>query len=306
MINEINQLEKRKKNFQNKENNEKNSSNFPFSYSQVQVLTKYKDLNSYDEYNVNNDNISVYNQNYEDKNKFKLNEEKIEENNNYINYNKEDNNINFKNKNKNNNDSQKVFNISKVIKLGRTKKSSNRKGKHNKLAQDNVIRKFKIQLIKNILDYVNSLFMINNYGKSKKPINIIKKTDCLFNKSISKLDNIKWLDSKLYNIFSQKVSIKLSNFDSDYNKKLIVRIFEKKEEKKVIQILNKTIREMLYIYINNDSNKNYPGFKTLKNDITKFKELGENDAYIEMYSLVANSFEIIFDIIKERKKKCKN
>ena len=201
--------------------------------------------------------------------------------------------------------SKLIFKIDKVLKLGRKKKNERRIGKHSKLAQDNVIRRFKVQFTNNLLNYVNSLFKINNYGKSKTPINIIKKTSAIFVKSINKEDNLRWLDTQLKSIFSQKLSTKLSNFDMDYNKKLIERIFEKNEEKNVIKILEKTIKDMLLVYINSDQKNEYPGFKTLKDDIQKLKDLGESEAYIEMYVLVSTSFENIFRNIMGRRKRTK-
>ena len=171
------------------------------------------------------------------------------------------------------------------------------------MAKDNVIRRFKVQLITHIFNYINSLFNINNYGKSKKQINVIKKLDTIYIKTISKEENIEWLNSKLNFIFSKTISSALSNFDINYNKKLIQRIYSKNEEKKVINILDKTIREMLSIYFNNDPENKYPGFKTLKDDLIRLRELKEDEAYIEMYTLVATSFEEIYEKIIPRKKK---
>lgn len=198
---------------------------------------------------------------------------------------------------------QLIFNIKKIKKLGRIKKNSTKKGKHNKMTKDNVIRRFKVQLITHIFNYINSLFNINNYGKSKKQINVIKKVDSIYIKTISKEENIEWLNSKLNFIFSKTISSKLSNFDINYNKKLIQRIYSKNEEKKVINILDKTIREMLSIYCNDDPENKYPGFKTLKDDLIRLRELKEDEAYIEMYSLVAISFEEIYEKIIPIKKK---
>ena len=171
------------------------------------------------------------------------------------------------------------------------------------MAKDNVIRRFKVQLITHIFNYINSLFNINNYGKSKKQINVIKKVDSIYIKSISKEENIEWLNSKLNFIFSKTISSTLSNFDINYNKKLIQRIYSKNEEKKVINILDKTIREMLSIYCNDDPENKYPGFKTLKDDLIRLRKLKEDEAYIEMYTLVATSFEEIYKKIIPRKKK---
>ena len=60
---------------------------------------------------------------------------------------------------------------------------------------------------------------------------------------------------------------------------------------------------MLSIYFNNDPENKYPGFKTLKDDLIRLRELKEDEAYIEMYSLVAISFEEIYEKIIPRKKK---
>ena len=198
---------------------------------------------------------------------------------------------------------RKIFKINKIRKLGRKRKISAITGKHNKFAKDNVIRKFKALFINNIYLYVNSLFKINNYGKAKHKINIIKKIDPKLVKTISKEDNMVWLNSKLRDFFSQNISKKLLNFENNYNMKLIKRIYEKNEEKKVIEVLEKTIKEMLYIYTNDDDKKICPGFKTLKDDIKKLEHKGEDPAYIEMYSLVVENYETLFYTIKPRRKK---
>ena len=50
-----------------------------------------------------------------------------------------------------------IFNIEKVLKLGRIKKGSNKKRKHDKFQKDKIIRKFKVLLMKNIFIF---FFMI--------------------------------------------------------------------------------------------------------------------------------------------------
>ena len=196
----------------------------------------------------------------------------------------------------------KIFNIKKVIKLGRIKKNSSKIGKHDKYSQDNIIRRFKFQFTKNMLNYINKYININRPKNKKKKK--IQKLSSLTIKLISKEDNINWLNSKLRYIFSQKISTKLVGLNSDYNKKLIEKIYRKGEEKIIIQILEKTVREMWKAYITNDKNK-YIGFETIEDDINKFKDLGESEEYIEIYTLVANNFEEIFQNIKQRKKKLK-
>ena len=71
----------------------------------------------------------------------------------------------------------------------------------------------------------------------------------------------------------------------------------------MIKILEKTVKEMWIIYINDDKNNEFPGFNTIKYDINKFKELNESDEYINLYISISNNFENIFNKIKPRKKK---
>ena len=73
-----------------------------------------------------------------------------------------------------------------------------------------------------------------------------------------------------------------------------------------MEILEKTVKEMWHIYIYGSEDKNYIGFKTLKNDIDKMRELGETDEYIRRYINVAIQFESIFKRIIGRKKRRNN
>ena len=90
-------------------------------------------------------------------------------------------------------------------------------------------------------------------------------------------------------------------FNKDYNKKLIDLIYQQNKEIDVIKILNKTIREMWLVYINDDVDKSYNGFSTLKDDLDKLRERGETESYINHYINIANKFEDIFDEIISRK-----
>ena len=201
---------------------------------------------------------------------------------------------------------QKIFDIKKEIKLGRLRKNSLKKGKHDKYQQDNVIRKFKAQFLQNIYNYINLSFKYNKDSNNRKPINIIQKISSIDTKSLSKFDNLIWINSKIKTIFSQKISSKFVNFESNYNSKLIQKIYEKNEEKQVIKILEKTIKEMWLIYINDDKDNEFPGFNTMKDDINKFKEMNEPEEYLQIYISICRNFINIFNRIKPRKKKLKN
>jgi hypothetical protein len=195
--------------------------------------------------------------------------------------------------------SKKIFSIKKVKKKGRHKKNSNKKGKHDKYNRDNIIRRFKVHLMRNIFNYINSLFTINQ--RSKKYKKIIKMISSSNTKLISKKDNLEWLNSSLKKIFSQNVSKRAFNFNSNYNQKLINKIYKENKEINVIKLLDKTIREMWIIYINDDIEKSYDGFSTLKDDIKKLKEIGETEYYINLYINVSQKFEEIFNSITSKK-----
>ena len=130
----------------------------------------------------------------------------------------------------------------------------------------------------------------------------MKKISSYETKLISKKDNIKWFNTKIKNIFAQKISSKFRFYDSNYNIALIKKIYEQNDEEKVIKILEKTIREMWLVYINDDPDNDFPGFNTLKCDIDKFRNLGETEDYINLYINTCINFEDILDNIKPRKR----
>ena len=206
----------------------------------------------------------------------------------------------IKKQNINSNNKNKIFKTKKVLKPGRIKKNSSKKGKHDKFQKDNIIRRFKVFLMRNIFNYINNSFIINTNKDENNRVNVLQRISSFNSKSISKQDNIKWLNSKIKDVFSENLK-KFICFDLDYNKKLINKIIQEGKEKKTIYILNKTIKEIWIAYINDDKNNNFIGFETIKQDIIKLRKLGETEAYINLYIKVANDFENIFNEINPRK-----
>ena len=199
----------------------------------------------------------------------------------------------------------KIFSIKKIRKRGRIKKNSFKKGKHDKNNRDNIIRKFKVKLMNSLYDYINRSFIINTNRQTRK-IKIIKKLSSNDTTSIKKEDNIKWFNSQIKNVFSQNISTKIAHYDLDYNSKLINKIYLKGQEKRVINILDKTIKEMWLVYVNDDEEYNFKGFHTLKDEIKEFRKKGQEEAYIEKYIKIAKNFEEIFVNIKSRNNKKKS
>ena len=113
------------------------------------------------------------------------------------------------------------------------------------------------------------------------------------------------MNSKLYKVFSEKVSVDCSLYDSDYNKKQIQKLYRENEAKNVINILEKSIREMSNAFIQNE----IPGFDSLNEDIKELKEkMKKNNQenikeYLIKYRNIALNFESIFNHKNSRSNK---
>ena len=58
---------------------------------------------------------------------------------------------------------KQIFLVKKIVKLGRIRKNSQKKGKHGKYQRDNVIRRFKVFLMKNIYIIIFVLILIQKF-----------------------------------------------------------------------------------------------------------------------------------------------
>ena len=191
---------------------------------------------------------------------------------------------------------KKVFLIEKVKKrnrkIGRINKEDkdNYYGKHDKFKDDNIIKKFKVHLHESIYNYLNHSHQNSTNNKKKVFLyridtNETKKT----NKSASK----EWFKKKLRDVFSCNLSKKCSTKEKSYNK--IEKIFSEGKNKEMMEILEKTVRNMYNSYINDEK---IEGFKTLKDDIEELKQEmkanGEEeliDNYIKEYNQIALKLE---------------
>ena len=198
----------------------------------------------------------------------------------------------------------KIFNIKKVIKLGRIKKNSSKIGKHDKYSQDNIIRRFKFQFTKSMLNYINKYININRPKNKKK--RKIQKLSSLTIKLISKEDNINWLNSKLRYIFSQKISTKLVGLNSDYNKKLIEKIYGQNKMKNLIAFLEQNIGIVYKEYISEEVSQKdiFKGMRKINADLERIKiKYNYDNHYINEVRRTAVNLEQIFSEKKEKYKK---
>jgi hypothetical protein len=139
----------------------------------------------------------------------------------------------------------------------------------------------------------------------------MKRISPKVSRRIKKEDNLKWFESKIFEIFSEKVSLKYSLNNPDLNKKKINKLIGLNEAKNVINILNTNVEELYYKYINNVK---IDGFKTLKDDMEELEVHMESTnqenvkEYLQKYEYIAKNLKSIFlqKIARNHKKKKTN
>jgi hypothetical protein len=196
-----------------------------------------------------------------------------------------------------------IFQISKEsknVKKGR-KKIGNIGGKHNKFSRDNMIRKIKAKIMSAIVSYINSnlkdIFLENElYSKI-----LLQKIDQKYIRDTSVKFNIRLMDLKIKDIFSDRVSTKYLILGKNFNKKLIKRLIKSENQKYNIGILEMTFLQCL----DHVSGKKY--YEKLKGLEEEFKNvvnnMKETDKYIEAFYKTLNIFEFHYKNITPRRKK---
>lgn len=199
-----------------------------------------------------------------------------------------------------------IFDIQKINKIGRKpKKAKNFKGKHNKMTDDNIIRKIKAKFYNNIVDYINILYEqsskeIKKYPKDKKFKKFIQKIISSESKVIKKEDNLNWFSLKIKDILSAKISSKFTKYRADYNKKNIEYIYKENKLKDLIEVLEKSVRNVYYDYCHDIKAE---GLKTLENDINEIREEMKNDEEEEIDEYSVKFKEIALNLEKKFRKK---
>ena len=196
---------------------------------------------------------------------------------------------------------KKIFRIEKINKkIGRIKKNSIFKGLHNRSSEDNIIRKIKGRFIEKIRLYINTEYQKYLWQKNKnkkRNIYLLKKINPTIYRKIKKEDNLKWFNTKIYEIFSENISIRYSSYSPDLNKKKINKLLSLNEAKNIIDILNTKV-EILYNKFIND--EEIEAFKTLKDDIKELEhhmEINKQEnieEYLRRYEYVAKNMKNIF------------
>ena len=198
---------------------------------------------------------------------------------------------------------EKIFKIAKTNrKIGRIKKDSLLKGKHDKLSEDNIIRKIKVRFHEKLRIYINEeykKYLSKKYIKKRKSIvSWLKKVNPRVLLKIKKEDNMKWFETKIYEIFSEKVSSRYSTYSPDLNKQKINNLYCIGNAKNVLKILNSNIETYYYKYINDEK---VEGLQTLKDDIKELEICMKNKKqenikeYLRKYEYIAKNLKEIFN-----------
>ena len=194
--------------------------------------------------------------------------------------------------------------------LGKKRQSEN----HTKFAFDNVVRKIKSKLFGALLIILNKSLEKDQNPNLKQDSKEKKgevKTEC-FLKPDQKIiiqtnveENKKLLDSKLRDIFSQKVSTKAKNYSKqyqlDYNKNFIEKIKNDETRKKTNDILDMTFLQCMEHF---RGSKRYEALNGLEKEYENvIKEMRDEEEYMESFVEQLNKFEIMYSQKKARKSK---
>ena len=190
----------------------------------------------------------------------------------------------------------KIFDIKKVSKrIGRRKHDKPELYKyeavHTKYRQDNIIQKIKIHFINSTMDLINRIY--NEYLNIDSKKRLLQKIKPNFTKIWRKKGNQEFLEKKLKDVFSEELSERCSTFHDkkNYNKEQIEKLYEKNKAKNVINILDKSLKEMYRIYImENNGMKEY----NLKYDLIQIEQKNGKE-YAQEYNKKALDFLNLFD-----------
>ena len=184
-------------------------------------------------------------------------------------------------------------NLSKKIRnkrnnCGRKKKSDNNKRKHNKSCGDNIIIKIKGYFFTFIRDITKNNFINKTLYFRKLPYKFISK--------LSKKFNVRLMNMKMKDILSEiPITTKNKKSHKFENKFIVEKLYKEEKEKKVIQILDLTFRELFIIF---RRKLNYVGDKAELEIISKKIE--------DLDLLKDNNYKDINYLIDQIRNKSKN
>ena len=191
-------------------------------------------------------------------------------------------------------------------------KKTKRNEPHTKYAENNIVRKFKIYLKNTLFEKINSEIKKNTISINidGKEYNVDKLLAINKNQIINTnvVENLKFLNTQLKDIFSVEISKKFKHYPLNYNKLVIKKLYQDNLTN-VTCILDKTFLECLKYFrkdkdvFDNEEYSCLNGIEKNFEEIPKnFRKEGHDDKYIYMVIDLINNFEIIYENKMPRKK----
>ena len=157
---------------------------------------------------------------------------------------------------------------------------------HDKFSDDNVRRKVKRLVFTHLLEYLNKQIKVKYNGKIGK--GVFKKELRILNQAQIANSNIAFnkalLNKTLYDIFSDKISSRITNYSKDHNKVIIEGLINEKDTEKRIyfqSLFNLTFLDCLE-YLSGDKHfeqlnglELFSEFKEIKQDFLQKYDDGE-------------------------------
>ena len=190
--------------------------------------------------------------------------------------------------------------------LGRKKAGDKSIRSHTKFSDDNTRRKIKSTVVNDLSEFIN-VKIEDLYGKDVGEGMVRKRLMKLGQKQISNASvefNQKFLYKKLKNIFSEKVTSRITNYSPERNKEVIEELINDQNEKRSNYfkgLFNLTFLECLKYYRGDDIYIEYlQGFKKFSQD--EFIQ-NEGKDYAQHFMAYLKNYEIILQKKKPRKQK---
>ena len=186
--------------------------------------------------------------------------------------------------------------------------NSNNHEEHNKFSDDNIRRKCKHLLLKNLLKFINQ--KIKNIYNGKIGNSIFKKELKIINQKQKSDASIRFnkilLYKKIGDIFSEDISKKYTNLPLNHNRIIINKLMNEEDKYKKIyfeNLFNLKFIQCLKHFIGDEYNPFLDGlkcFSDIKNDIIeKYNEDGEE--YYQTLEFYLTNFENITNNKRPRK-----
>jgi hypothetical protein len=188
----------------------------------------------------------------------------------------------------------------KKILLGRKKKNSNIKGKHNKYSGDNIIKKIKSNLLNNLAKLINiriKKIYNNNIGYGIFQKQLLKMNQ---RQVVNSKDNKLFIFKTLKEIFSDDISTKYVSYSISHNKDLIQELINERDEEKRIKfnkLFNLTFFDCLKHFRGNEYIEELQGLDSIDNILEKFKE---DEDYLKSFKYYILNLEEILERKKNR------